>query len=342
MAKTKKAVAIIIYALLIVLAAITVTDVGGFLRTLPFIFILPPVATLLYNKRLLTVLLTFVAVFFVSSATFGSVTEALMLSVVSAIFSFVGIYVKRLIVTCVVCDGKAKKIFCIILSAVIAVISFGAYFCFFGDPVSAFSARNENIKYIGENYAENDINIGKTTYSFSEKRYFTKVTFTDDALMNADISVKNNVIIDGYNNYYEYKYMSNRAEQLALILSESFREDFGIGCNTVESDILFAPNVKYEDTFDKMVFDVYFGTQTADEAAFAKKCASYAEKVKESGFSHMALKFYGGFAGDFYYEMTVESDFSGDLTSKVLPFNENHLVKRETEADYMDHWSYGR
>ncbi len=342
MAKTKKAVAIIIYALLIVFAAITVTDMGGFLRTLPLVFILPPIATLLYNNRKLTVLLTFVAVFFVSSATLGKVAEAFMLSAVCAVFSFVGIYAKRLIVTSIVCDGKAKKIFCFILSAAIVFIGFTAYFCFFGNPVSVLSARSENLKYIGENYAENDINIGKTTYSFSEKRYFTNVTFTDDALMNADISVKNRVIIDGYGNYYEYKHMSNRAEQLALILSESFREDFGIGCNIVESDILFAPNVKYDDVLDKMVFDVYFGTQTPDEAAFAEKCASYAEKVKESGFSHMALKFYGGFAGEFYYEMTVESGFSGDFASKVQPFYENHLVKRETEADYMDHWSYGR
>ena len=40
--------------------------------------------------------------------------------------------------------------------------------------------------------------------------------------------------------------------------------------------------------------------------------------------------------------MTIPSDFSGDFSEAVQPFNENHLVKREKEADYRQFWDFGR
>lgn len=343
MNKAKKAVSIIIYAVIIVVAAITVTETGGFFRTLPFVFVLPAVATLFYNKRLLTALLVFVATFLVSASVNGDMVQVLLLSAISAVFALVGIYAKRLIVTALVCDGKAKRTFCIIYAAAIFFVFSVSYFIFFGNPVSQLMASSDNRAYISENYGENEIKVGKTIYNYSKNRYFTNITFTDESPMNADISVKNRTIIDGYNNYYEYKYMSQRAADLSRILSASFKEELGVGCNIGETDILFAPNVSdVREVYGKMVFDVYFGTQTADEATFAKKCAEYKKAVDDSGFEYCALKFYGGFAGDFYYEMTAEADISGEHSQLVLPFNENHLVKRESEADYKEFWNYGR
>ena len=89
------------------------------------------------------------------------------------------------------------------------------------------------------------------------KRYFTNIRFSDESPMNARISVKNNIIIDGYHNYYEYKYMSERSQELSVILAESFKENVSVGCNIGETDIILAPNCEKTETYSEMVFDIY-------------------------------------------------------------------------------------
>jgi hypothetical protein len=340
--KVKKTASFFAYVLLIVLSAITLTNAGGFFRTIPFVLVLPALATFLYNKRELTSALTFLATFMVASAQSLDIKKAFLLSVAAFIFSFAGIYIKRLLITAYVCDGKARKIFCIILACAFLLIGSAVYFTLFGNPVSALVSRADNIAYIKENYPERELEINETVYDFSHRRYFTNVSFMSDSPMNADISVKGGVIIDGYHNYYEYKYMSKRAQELSLIIYEAFRENTSVGCNIAKTDILFAPNKTAGETYSDMVFDIYFGTQTADESTFAGKCKEYCEAINEKGFEYGALKFYGGYAGEFYYEMTVPHDFPTDFYGNVLPFNEKHLVKRETEADYKEHWDFGR
>ena len=342
MNKIKNAALFLIYAFIIVLCAVTVSDMGGFFRTLPFVFVLPAAATFLYNRKTLTVILTFCAVFMVCSAQSENITQPLILSAISAVFAFLGIYVKRLIITAYVCDGKSKKLFCLILSVLISVICVFFYFSVFGNPVSALIYRADNVDYIEENYPEHDLSIKNTVYDFSMKRYFTNIRFSDESPMNARISVKNNIIIDGYHNYYEYKYMSERSQELSVILAESFKENVSVSCNIGETDIILAPNCEKTETYSEMVFDIYIGTQIFDEESFAVKCKDYFDAVKESGFEYKALKFYGGYAGEFHYEMTIPSDFSGDFSEAVQPFNENHLVKREKEADYRQFWDFGR
>ena len=342
MNKIKNTALFLIYAFLIVLCAVTVSDMGGIWRTIPFAFILPALATFLYNRKTLTVILTFFAVFTVCSAQSENIIQPIITAVISTVFAFLGIYVKRLIVTAFVCDGKHKKVFCLVLAGVISIISVCLYFSRFGNPVSCLIYRQNNVDYIEENYPGHDLSIKNTIYDFSAKRYFTNIRFSDESPMNAQISLKNKVIIDGYHNYYEYKYLSERAQSLSLILAQRYPENMSVGCNTVETDIILAPNCEKADTYSEMVFDIYLGTQLFDEESFAAKCKDYFEAVKEAGFEHKALKFYGGYAGEFYFEMTIPSDFAGDFTGSVLPFNQNHLVKREKEADYREFWDFGR
>jgi len=342
MNKIKNTVLFLAYALLIVLCAVTVSDIGGIWRTIPVAFALPALATFLDNRKTLTVILTFFAVFTVCSVQSENILQPLITAAVASVFACLGIYVKRLVITACVCDGKPKKVFCLTLAAIISIISVCLYFSYFGNPVSCLSYRQNNIDYIEENYPEHDLSIKNTIYDYSMRRYFTNIRFSDESPMNAQISVKNKVIIDGYHNYYEYKYMSERAQGLSLILAESFPENLSVGCNTVETDIILAPNCEKTETYSEMVFDIYLGTQIYGEEDFAVKCKDYFEAVKESEFEYKALKFYGGYAGEFYYEMTVPSDFTGDFNDAVQPFNEKHLVKREKEADYREFWDFGR
>lgn len=327
------------YILLIFLSSLSLIQSVGIWRMFPFIIIIPAAATFFYPKKIMTAAICSLLAFIFFITESGSAVNALISAAAAFIFACAGIMVKRFIVTAVV--SKRKRVFCLICGVILFVISAAAYSFVFGNPFSAFSAEKTNKTYISQTYGEDSPDINYTYYSFPEKRYFTNVSFTDNSFISADISAYEGEITDGYSNYYEYKFLSARRQELARLLSQGFpKEQCAIRINIKETQISLS-EINGEKYFPEMVFDIAFYEQLDNESVFAEKCRQYHDFLQENEFIFKKINYYGGYADDFKFEAAADYEFDGEYTEIVKPFSEETFDRYYEELDYADHWKLG-
>jgi hypothetical protein len=90
----------------------------------------------------------------------------------------------------------------------------------------------------------------------------------------------------------------------------------------------------------EMVFDVAFYSQLNTKEEFLSKCREYYDVILDGGFVFGKICFYGGFADDFLFEMTVEYGKENDLASLVKDFSAETFERYYDDKDLYDHWSY--
>ncbi len=329
-----------VYIILMIGATASMLESGGILRTFPLVFLLPALATLFYNKKRLTAALTFVLVLFLILIEAGSVKIAVITALVACAFAAVGIFIKRLVVTLFVGDGKKLPIVALSIILFVAAILFYAFL--FGDPFSALSAQKKNLDYIDESYGAASPEIRHTYYDFDEKAYMTKVSFSEDAVMSADICAADpDNIIDGYNNYYEHKYLTARSNILKSLLELKLpNETRAVRINIDDTKITGAALKNPDALCTEMVFDIAFYSQLTSREEFLEKCREYHKVILDNGFVYGKINYYGGFADEFLFEMTVEYGNDSELSSLVKDFSAKGFERYYEEEDLYDHWSY--
>lgn len=329
-----------VYILLVILSASTISSKMGIARTVPFVLIFPAVATFFYNKKLLTVLLSFVSALIFTLVGADNMLEAVALSAVSAGVAGLGILVKRFFITAYV-RRENRAVFAV-CGAVLFAVSAVFYAFVFGNPVTCLISGAQNREYIHSTYGEDAPEINYTYYDLSERRYFSNISFKDVSPMNADISASGTVF-DGYSNYYEFKALSARREQLAKLLSEKFSPgEFAVRINVYETDLSVLPETQAQELFDGMVFDIAFYAQLTEKEAFAEKCGEYIKALSENGFSYRRINFYGGFADEFLYHIAYDRGNGGDIFGLVRDFDGEVFDRYYDELDYAVGWSYGK
>lgn len=327
------------YILLVVFASYTASKGAGFLRSLPFAVILPAAATLFYNKKLLTTGLVFVCSLVFLLVETEKITECIITALLFALIAGAGILVKRFFVTAYV--SREKRIFCALSGAVILAAAVIFYCFLFGNPVSFMISRAGNLGYMEKTYGEKAPDTAETYYDFTQKRYFTNVNFADTSPVKAIISAKEPVY-DGYSNYYEFVLLSERREEMAEFLSSHFSAgDFALRINVSGTEISATPETKAEDVFDEMVFDIAFYSQLSEKDAFAEKCRGYAQALAGEGFEFKTVNFYGGFADEFLFSLSVPYGESTDVSENVTDFDGEVFERYYDELDYADGWSFG-
>ncbi len=329
-----------VYILLMIGATASLLESSGILRTFPLVFLLPATATLFYNKKRLTTVLTFVLVLFFILIEAGSVKIAIVTALVAFAFAAVGIFIKRLVVTLFVSDGKKLPILALSVILFVAAILFYAFL--FGNPFSALSAQQKNLGYIDESYGMASPEIRHTYYDFDEKSYMTTVSFSEDAVMSADICAADpENIVDGYNNYYEHKYLLARSNILKSLLELKLPDETrAVRINIDDTKITGAALKDPESLCDEMVFDIAFYSQLTSREEFLEKCREYHTVILDNGFVYGKINYYGGFADEFLFEMTVEYGNDGDLSALVKDFSAEGFERYYEEKDLYDHWSY--
>jgi len=329
-----------VYTLLMIGATASMLESSGILRTIPFVFILPAAATLFYNKKRLTCALVFAFVLFFTLIEAGSEKVAFLMALISVAFAFVGIFIKRLVVTFVV--DKSKRAVTCILSVILFVAAIVLYAFLFGNPFSAISAQSNNLSYINESYGQSAPDVKYTYYDFEEKAYMTKVAFSEDAVMSADICAKDpENIIDGYNNFYEHKYLTARSNILTSLFELELPDETRVVRINIDDTKITGAALKDPDALcTEMVFDVAFYSQLNTKEDFLAKCREYYDVILDGGFVYGKISFYGGFADDFLFEMTVEYGKENDLDALVKDFTAETFERYYDDEDLYDHWSY--
>lgn len=331
---------IAVYTVLMIGATASMLESSGILRSLPLVFLLPAVATVFYNKKRLTAALTFVFVLFFILIEKGSVLFAVITALVALAFAAVGIFVKRLIVTLFVSDEK--KIVVFVLAVLLFVACIFGYAYLFGNPFDAAAAQHDNLDYINETYGSAAPEVRYTYYDFDEKAYMTKVSFSDDAIMSADICARDpENVIDGYNNFYEYTYLTARSNILKTLLELKLPDETRVVRVNIDDTKITGAALKDPDQLcGQMVFDIAFYSQLNTQEEFLEKCIEYTDVIRENGFVYGKINYYGGFASDFLFEMTVEYGFDGELSSLVKDFSAENFDRYYDDEDFYDHWSY--
>ena len=336
----KYVVFLAIYILLLIGATASMLESSGIFRTLPLIFILPAVASIFYNKKRLTALLCFGLVLLFLLVESGSVKYAALQALIAFAFACIGIFIKRLVVTFFADSGK--RVFVAILALILFAGSLFSYAFLFGNPAAQLAAHQKNISYLKESYASAAPNIGYTYYNFDEKAYLTKVSFDEDVIMSAEICAKDEEnVIDGYNNYYEYKYLSARSNILKTLLELKLPDETrAVRINIDETKITCAAIKDPDALCTEMVFDIAFYSQLNTKEEFLEKCKEYYAVIEENGFVYGKINFYGGFADEFIFEMTVEYGAENLLSELVKDFSAENFERYYSDEDLYDHWSY--
>lgn len=326
-----------VFIIFAVFSSYTVSYGASFLRTIPFVFILPALSTLFYNRKLLSAFLCFVscAIFLTVEST--DVFGTIIFSLAAFLFAGLGILVKRFFVTAYV--NEKKRIFCAVLGFVLLFAGIISYALVFGNPVSFAVNRARNVQYIEETYGKEAFRSENyTRFDAKTKRYYTNVSFTDISQMNADISFGEEVY-DGYSNYYEYKYLSERREELASLFAENVKGECAVRINTSETETA-ADTLLNQD----MVFDVAFYSQLTEKEDFAATCEKYLNALVQHGFECKKINFYGGFADEFLFKFSAQYPFmyGEDMKNDIVPFEEAAFDRYYNELDYADGWGYGK
>ena len=129
---------------------------------------------------------------------------------------------------------------------------------------------------------------------------------------------------------------------MAEFLSSHFSAgDFALRINVSGTEISATPETKAEDVFDEMVFDIAFYSQLSEKDAFAEKCRGYAQALAGEGFEFKTVNFYGGFADEFLFSLSVPYGESTDVSENVTDFDGEVFERYYDELDYADGWSFG-
>lgn len=330
---------ILLYAALLAASGYSVTKGAGILRTLPLVLLLPAAATFFYPKKTLAACAVFAVTLLFAVVESDDIPGALGLSAAALLFAAVGILIKRFFVTAAV--SREKRNACAVCGGGLLLLGIVGYAVLFGNPVSALSARHADLSYLEATYGTEAPQAKKTWYDAAERRYFTDVSFRDESPMEAEISSKA-PIIDGYANYYEYRMLSARREEMVRLFAEAFPKKGApaVRVNPRETEIAASPKSEPAAFYDRMVFDIAFYDQITEADAFAKQCAQYAAALDDAGFVYGTLHFYGGFADAFAFTLTA---FPGETLTQALvqPFAEADFDRYDDGTDDADHWRRG-
>lgn len=306
--KKSESVSFALYVIILVISQFFFRKSGGVLLTLPFCAVLPAVATVFYNRRLLTVLACSLLSLFFNLVSEKELMSAVSFAILAGAFAYAGIFVKRLIVTASL-RSSGKRVLYLVSALLLCVAILVCYAGLFGNPISALKARAENLEYVEMQYLDGfDFKDGYTRYDFQSRKYVTTVYFSDGKEQTADISYQEGVIsVDGIRDYYEEKLKESlRAE----IYDAADIDEADLVVSAFSEDAIITPEISPSEVAPFAVLEVRFRKELASDEAFARECEFFSEMLEEKGIVYSEMVFHGGFAGDDLYELSLFSERS--------------------------------
>ena len=308
----------------------------GAAATIPFILILSAAAYFVYAKPLRIAALTALSAFIVKCVYSADTKTVLIFMAMCAVLSFISAQTARFIYETFVLH-KAKKAKAIVF-ALLFVVSFVFYIMIYGTIFGNLSSKSVNRAYIENTYTQDDLRIGSTYYSFSDKRYVTQFSFTArerySALVSADSETE--APIDGYRDLKKNEIMNVVLADIRSALSTFAYEgeDFAIRNGSYDPSLAVDGDISFG-----MTFEIGLRYKFRDGAAFEKMCKSYIDHLKlydNVGFGK--LIFYGFDESDSdKFAYTLEYAYgSADIKSK--PFDDKSFDKYFDEKDTHKYW----
>lgn len=278
---TKRILFGVIYALFIAACVLLLRRESGVWRTLPFLLILPPAATLFVGQKTVTVLIMALCGLLAARIDGESLPHALLFALFVGILSTIGVFIKRFLITARANDGR--KPLSLVCAGILAAAGIVFHAFVFGTPTGCVSARNAARAYFSETYAQDAVRVGKTFYDPFAHRCESTVFFTDGEsgkTVRARFYRADTGVFDGYRAYYEARLLSQRRDEVTLFLSERFPEYvFTVEGVSIDTESTLDENSTVEEFQKNMTFSVTFYTQFADNTEFEAVCARMREAL---------------------------------------------------------------
>lgn len=278
---TKRILFGVIYALFIAACVLLLRRESGVWRTLPFLLILPPAATLFVGQKTVTVLILAFCGLLAARVDGESLPHALLFALFVGILSTIGVFIKRFLVTARANDGR--KPLSLVCAGILAAAGIVFHAFVFGTPTGCVSARNAARAYFSETYAQDAVQVGKTFYDPFAHRFESTIFFTDGKsgkTVRARFYRADTGVFDGYRAYYEARLLSQRRDEVTLFLSERFPEYvFTVEGVSIDTERTLDETSTVEEFQKNMTFSVTFYTQFADNTEFEAVCARMREAL---------------------------------------------------------------
>ncbi len=278
---TKRILFGVIYALFIAACVLLLRRESGVWRTLPFLLILPPAATLFVGQKTVTVLILAFCGLLAARVDGESLPHALLFALFVGLLSTIGVFIKRFLVTARANDGR--KPLSLVCAGTLAAAGIVFHALVFGTPTGCVSARNAARAYFSETYAQDAVRVGKTFYDPFARRYESTIFFTDGKsgkTVRARFYRADTGVFDGYRAYYEARLLSQRRDEVTLFLSEHFPEYvFTVEGVSIDTECALDETSTVEEFQKNMTFSVTFYTQFADNTEFEAVCARMREAL---------------------------------------------------------------
>lgn len=271
---TKRILFGVIYALFIAACVLLLRRESGVWRTLPFLLILPPAATLFVGQKTVTVLIMALCGLLAARVDGESLPHALLFALFVGFLSTIGVFIKRFLITARANDGR--KTLSLVCAGILAAAGIVFHAFVFGTPTGCVSARNAARAYFSETYAQDAVRVGKTFYDPFAHRYESTVFFTDgesESRKSARFYREGTGVFDGYRAYYEARLLSQRRDEITLLLSERFPEYvFTVEGVSIDTESVLDENSTVEEFQKNMTFSVTFYTQFSNDAEYEAVC----------------------------------------------------------------------
>ena len=316
----------------------------GAVATIPFILILPGIASLFYPKPLHLTGLCALGAFIFKCIFASDIKDILIFMLITMLFGTVSAYfftsVKEFVIT------KKKNIKSII-SAVLFVLSVVIYINLHGTFFGNLSSEKVNTKYLENTYPDEQFLISSTYYSPTDRCYVTEFGFTSKERYSALVSTGNSkdssdvAQIDGYRDNAEYEILERGKSGITTALSTFAYEgsDYVIRNKSLETNDILTAASSYSEYMDKTNYEIalYYQFDTAE--AFENMCRDYAEHLaKYESVNYNSITFYG-------FDGSDKKDFSYTLTCKygasefsAKEFDSSSYSRYFDEKDTHKYW----
>lgn len=320
---------------------------AGVLRSFPILILLSGVSGLIYKDKRVLFGFSFVLSLCMYCTGGYSLYYSIGFSVLSAIFTLLGLLIFNRAHLAVKSTKKQSKAKFVYQLSAFTLVSFIVYFIACGNPYSAVISDRENRAYVRESYGDT-VKVQYTYFSLPEFDFRTCAEFADgEILIGRDkecyVMMTSSGIRDGIRDYAEEKLLTDASRVLADVTSRATD-----ACSILYSDIVFKDgellsfSENPSDYYDRInyVIGLYSIIETQKEfELLALDCVKTLQSAQDFTFGKITLCAGNAESAKFFVTVTPDTS-TNEISSLVGNFKDgDKALYTITEKEFLQYWN---
>ena len=331
--------------LILFLGVISFLPNASVIRSFPLLIILSGISGLIYKDRAVLCGFSFILTFCMYCTSGSSIYSALFFSLLSSLFTLLGLLIFSRLNLIKKCAKKKSKSFYSKQAILFTIISLILYFTVCGNPYSAIVSNIENQNYINQNYK--DVNVLYTSFSLADFDFHTFAEFKDEeSIIGSDgtcfIMKTKNKIHDGIRDYAEEKMLFESRKVLSNILGNA-TDAYSILLSDIdfENGETISLNEKAKDYYARTKYVIGLYSIIEDKHSFERLAIDCIKTLKKApDFDFQQITFCAGNASSALYSLKITPDtYESEVSLCIKDFEHSQDLLGISQKDFLSYWT---